>query len=175
MFVFVNNVLSLQMCKCMCTKADVGANGVKSQAGTLTMCMWIEGMAMWGCRYVTNTEWVSGRYDGSVALWSQLKKKPVSLHRGVHATGGSEGGLRGPGSPSEEAAGWVQSMAVCPQSDLVVRIGFFLRHVRAPCGAECLFHEAVSFLMCWAQGAHPWHRLYCQTYRSHCVGDCSVA
>lgn len=69
------------------------------------------------CRYITNTEWISGSYDGSVALWSQLKKKPVSLHRGVHATGAADG----PGSPSEEAAGWVQSVAVCPQSDLVVR------------------------------------------------------
>ena len=76
------------------------------------------------CRYISNTEWVSGSYDGSVALWSQLKKKPVSLHRGAHATGGAaaEGGLEGPGSPSEEAAGWVQSVAACPQSDLVVRL-----------------------------------------------------
>ena len=128
----------------MCTKAEVGANGIKSQAGVLIMCTCIEGMAMWGCRYVTNTEWVSGSYDGSVALWSQLKKKPVSLHRGVHATGGSEGGPHGPGSPSQEAAGWVQSVAVCPQSDLVVRIGFFLRHVWAPCSAEYLMHETVS-------------------------------
>lgn len=27
--------------------------------------------------YVTGTEWVSGSSDGSLALWSQLKKKPV--------------------------------------------------------------------------------------------------
>jgi hypothetical protein len=27
--------------------------------------------------YVTGTEWVSGSSDGGLALWSQLKKKPV--------------------------------------------------------------------------------------------------
>lgn len=76
---------------------------------------------MHACRYITNTEWISGSYDGSVALWSQLKKKPISLHRGVHATGQTEATAEGPGSPNEEAAGWVQSVAVCPQSDLAVR------------------------------------------------------
>lgn len=70
---------------------------------------------------MSNTEWISGSYDGSVALWSQLKKKPVSLHRGVHSVQDVNGGGTGPGSPIEEAAGWVQSVAVCPQSDLAVR------------------------------------------------------
>lgn len=40
--------------------------------------------------YVTGTEWVSGSSDGSLALWSQLKKKPVrtgprpAAERGMH-------------------------------------------------------------------------------------------
>jgi ribosomal RNA-processing protein 9 len=29
--------------------------------------------------YVTGTEWVSGSSDGGLALWSQLKKKPVRV------------------------------------------------------------------------------------------------
>ena len=75
---------------------------------------------------------MSGCYDGAVALWSQLKKKPVCIHRGAHcaagataaAAGASGGGsteARGAGSVDEASAGWVQSVAVCPGGDLVVR------------------------------------------------------
>lgn len=68
-------------------------------------------------RYINNTEWISGCYDGSVALWTQLKKKPVNIHRQVHCHEHSEAG---PGSVDADAAGWVQSVAVCPSSDLAV-------------------------------------------------------
>lgn len=72
-------------------------------------------------RYVSGTEWVSGCYDGSVALWSQMKKKPVCLHRGVHRDQGKVAEPAGPGCADGDAAGWVQSVAVCPGADLVVR------------------------------------------------------
>jgi ribosomal RNA-processing protein 9 len=67
-------------------------------------------------RYVSATEWVSGSNDGSVALWSQLKKKPVSLQKSAHcqATGAS------PGCVDGDAVAWVQSVATCPGGDLVV-------------------------------------------------------
>jgi hypothetical protein len=70
-------------------------------------------------RYLTNTEWISGCYDGSVAMWSQLKKKPTGIHRGIHSA--AQGVSHGPGCVDEEAAGWVQSVSVCPGSDLAVR------------------------------------------------------
>jgi hypothetical protein len=76
-------------------------------------------------RYVTGTEWLSGCYDGSVALWSQAKKKPVCRVKEAHsrcavavgpvATGGA-------GGVDEAAAAWVQSVAVCPGANLAVRL-----------------------------------------------------
>ena len=39
------------------------------------------------CAYVTGTEWVTGSSDGALALWSQLKKKPVAVVRGAHNAG----------------------------------------------------------------------------------------
>lgn len=83
------------------------------------------------CRYVTGTEWVSGCYDGSVALWSQTKKKPISRSKAAHAPGAPPsdsaadapvdgGGGGGAGCPEGATAAWVQSVAVCPGADLVV-------------------------------------------------------
>jgi hypothetical protein len=68
-------------------------------------------------RYVSATEWVSGSNDGSVALWSQLKKKPVSLQKAVHR---GEAGGASPGCVDGDAVSWVQSLATCPGGDLVV-------------------------------------------------------
>ena len=39
------------------------------------------------CAYVTGTEWLTGSSDGALALWSQLKKKPVAVVRGAHRAG----------------------------------------------------------------------------------------
>lgn len=68
-----------------------------------------------GGRYVTGTEWVTGSSDGSVALWSQLKKKPAVVVRGAHPAECGDGCVAG------VEAGWVQSVAACRGSDLVVR------------------------------------------------------
>jgi len=102
-------------------------------------------MALDCCRYITGTEWLSGANDGSLQVWSQLKKKPVAMVRGAHGGGGG-GGQQDAAAGEEGAAvaaaaaaasvqqppssgswavagsaalGWVQSVAVCRGSDLV--------------------------------------------------------
>ena len=78
------------------------------------------------CRYVSGTEWVTGSNDGTLSLWSQLKKKPAWNIRKAHA-----GFQESAGSANSEA-GWIQAVAVCRGSDLVV----------SQCLAECLtFHD----------------------------------
>lgn len=79
-------------------------------------------------RYITGTQWVTGASDGSLAVWSQMKKRPVSVVRGAHSAQPAAGGEAaaaglsvGAGSIGGDAASWVQSVAVCRGSDLVVR------------------------------------------------------
>lgn len=74
-------------------------------------------------RYITGTQWVSGASDGSLAVWSQMKKRPVSVVCGAHAPAADNGGdgQRGAGSIGGDPATWVQSVAVCRGTDLVVR------------------------------------------------------
>ena len=40
---------------------------------------------------MTGTEWVTGSSDGALALWSQLKKKPVAVVRNAHDAGPAAG------------------------------------------------------------------------------------
>ena len=77
-------------------------------------------MAIDCCRYITATEWLTGSADGSLAVWSQLKKKPVSVVRQAHAYPGpvGEGPPRGAGSVGGDAARWIQSVAVCRGADV---------------------------------------------------------
>lgn len=83
------------------------------------------------CRYITGTEWLSGTDDGSLQVWNQLKKKPVSIYRGAHScrpatqpgVAGATGVAAAPAKGSwatanSEAVGWVQSVAVARGSDL---------------------------------------------------------
>lgn len=42
------------------------------------------GMAVDCCKYITGTEWVTGSSDGTLALWSQTKKRPTSVLRKAH-------------------------------------------------------------------------------------------
>jgi ribosomal RNA-processing protein 9 len=75
-------------------------------------------------RYITQSEWVSGGDDGSLQVWSQLKKKPLAVLRGAHGqahvTSGDVPPERGSWAVAGSAAdGWVQSVAVCRGSDLV--------------------------------------------------------
>ncbi len=75
-------------------------------------------------RYITGTQWLSGASDGSLAVWSQMKKRPVSVIRGAHRppTNGADAddAAAGAGTIGGDAASWVQSVAVCHGSDLVV-------------------------------------------------------
>lgn len=84
-------------------------------------------MAMDCCRYVTNTEWVSGAADGSLQVWSQLKKKPLATVAAAHGRGPAAPDADADARPADgswatagsAAACWVQSVAVSRGSDLV--------------------------------------------------------
>jgi WD40 repeat protein len=79
-------------------------------------------------RYITGTEWLSGTDDGCLQVWSQMKKKPVSIYRGAHTRGPAAVAAAGavPAPPAHgswatagsEAVAWVQSVAVARGSDL---------------------------------------------------------
>ena len=65
-------------------------------------------------------QWVTGASDGSLAVWSQMKKRPVSVVKQAHEAEPA-GDHWGPAAPDSDAASWVQSVAACQGSDLVVR------------------------------------------------------
>ncbi len=69
--------------------------------------------------YVTGTEWVSGSSDGGLALWSQLKKKPVHVVRGAHPAVPQPAGAGGVGG---NATSWISAVASCHGADLVVGV-----------------------------------------------------
>jgi len=91
------------------------------------------------------TEWVTGASDGSLAMWSQTKKRPTSVLRKAHGyprpglvpfsaprSDSVEGQLAddinglaedepvGPGSVGGDAASWIGAVGVCKGTDLVV-------------------------------------------------------
>lgn len=71
-------------------------------------------------KYVTGTDWLTGTCDGTLQLWSQMKKKPAAVVRGAHGPGAPFASLSaGCSSPDAAVSGWVQSVAVCRGSDLV--------------------------------------------------------
>lgn len=78
------------------------------------------------CAYVTGTEWVTGSSDGALALWSQLKKKPVAVVRGAHHAGpvaasADSSAQRSTVSTSDEAfAGAPPGNVLCNESALIV-------------------------------------------------------
>ena len=91
----------------------------------------------------SGTEWVTGASDGTLALWSQTKKRPTSILRKAHGyptpglqtsasqvaradTNGAAGDDPneeepvGPGSVGGDAASWIGAVGVCRGTDLVV-------------------------------------------------------
>ena len=66
-------------------------------------------------------QWLSGASDGSLAVWSQMKKRPVSITKQAHAAPPSQA-KGGPAAMDSDAASWVQSVAACQGSDLVVSL-----------------------------------------------------
>lgn len=102
------------------------------------------------------TEWVTGASDGSLAMWSQTKKRPTSVLRRAHGyprpgvtpfgtqsvasvngqiptadgtNGLEDDGPVGPGSVGGDAASWIGAVGVCKGTDLVVS--------DLPCLAPC--------------------------------------
>ena len=78
------------------------------------------------CALLTPTQWVTGGDDGSISLWSQLKKKATSRVAGAHA--------RRPDDLGGQASCWVGAVAACRNSDLVAsgagdgRVRFWCAH-----------------------------------------------
>ncbi|XP_057250290.1 U3 snoRNP-associated protein-like EMB2271 [Beta vulgaris subsp. vulgaris] len=87
------------------------------------------------CCFVANDEFLSGSDDGSIELWSALRKKPVSIVRNAHVlsslnkqavlnesgripNGHTESIELKTNNPCSTAQSWVGSVAVCRNSDL---------------------------------------------------------
>ncbi len=69
-------------------------------------------------------QWVSGASDGSLAVWSQMKKRPVSIIKHAHAAPALKAD-GGPAAMDSDAASWVQSVTACQGADLVVSLSNF--------------------------------------------------
>lgn len=73
------------------------------------------------CRYATSTEWLTGSSDGSLALWTQFKKKPVAVLPHAHALPTADASPTAEGNAGVDPRSWIQSVAVAHNSDLAVR------------------------------------------------------
>ena len=97
-------------------------------------------------RFISQGEVVSGGNDGTLQVWNQLRKKPLSVIHTAHGLGatrihgGPSAGCAAemvPGTaatvpPSvSDVTGWVQAVAVCRNSDLVASGGLPLLHSNA--------------------------------------------
>ncbi|PKU69362.1 U3 snoRNP-associated protein-like YAOH [Dendrobium catenatum] len=83
------------------------------------------------CCFINDSEFLSGSDDGSIELWSILRKKPIHIIKNAHAllsshdehlpTNSKEGLPNGnhAGGCSTSVQSWVSSVAVCRGSDLV--------------------------------------------------------
>ncbi|XP_010529361.1 PREDICTED: U3 snoRNP-associated protein-like YAO [Tarenaya hassleriana] len=78
------------------------------------------------CSFINNDEFLSGSDNGTIALWTMLRKKPVYIVKNAHPVtngevtinGSLENGDRDPGSYCSSAYSWVSSVTVCRGSDL---------------------------------------------------------
>lgn len=89
-------------------------------------------------RFISQGEVVSGGNDGTLQVWNQLRKKPLSVVRSAHGPGatqlhgGPSAGCAAESVPGNtvptvsDVTGWVQSVAVCRNSDLVAS-GVFIK------------------------------------------------
>ncbi|KAJ7529169.1 hypothetical protein O6H91_15G036100 [Diphasiastrum complanatum] len=68
------------------------------------------------CCFISNAEFLSGSDDGSVALWSTMRKKPVFLAKNAHENGflGAHTSVHSCGAVES----WVGAVCVCRGSDL---------------------------------------------------------
>ncbi|KGN52615.1 U3 snoRNP-associated protein-like YAO [Cucumis sativus] len=88
------------------------------------------------CCFISNDEFLSGSDDGSIELWTALKKKPVFIVRNAHSSSSSStnlelkengaipNGCMGNGDANHNtshnlsAYSWISSVSVCRNSDL---------------------------------------------------------
>ncbi|KAH0910386.1 hypothetical protein HID58_033707 [Brassica napus] len=72
------------------------------------------------CCFISDTEYLSGSDNGTVALWGMLKKKPIFLLKNEHSVTINENGDHDnvEYNNSCTASSWVSSVAVCRGSDL---------------------------------------------------------
>ncbi len=84
-------------------------------------------------RLISQAEFISGGCDGTLQVWNQLRKKPMSIIQHAHGAGAqarhggasagciSEAAVPGGEQPEKvpDVTGWLQSVAVCRNSDLV--------------------------------------------------------
>ena len=93
---------------------------------------------------VAHPSGVHGVNAGSLALWSQMKKKPVSVVRDAHP---AEPDPAGPGGAGGNATSWLSAVACCRGSDLVVRLWKLW---------VCLRGHNLKNVLCAYNGETPW-------------------
>lgn len=89
------------------------------------------------CAYLTGTEWVTGSSDGSVAVWSQLKKKPVAVVRGAHYAGPSVTAGTPPTAASGGAAADAEAADDAPQEASSREVGGDVAPGPGSIGGDC--------------------------------------
>ena len=60
-------------------------------------------------RFINETHFISGSDDGSVCLWSNMKKRPIAIVRNAHNAE----------SPINSTPRWITAVAALPNADLV--------------------------------------------------------
>uniref|UniRef100_A0AAF5CRW6 Anaphase-promoting complex subunit 4 WD40 domain-containing protein n=1 Tax=Strongyloides stercoralis TaxID=6248 RepID=A0AAF5CRW6_STRER len=63
--------------------------------------------------YLDSTTFASGAIDGSISIWSSMKKKPICIQKFAHKNGKN----------NEDCQTWITSLAAIPYSDLIVSGG----------------------------------------------------
>ncbi|CEF63481.1 U3 small nucleolar RNA-interacting protein 2 [Strongyloides ratti] len=63
--------------------------------------------------YLDSTTFASGAIDGSISIWSSMKKKPICIQKFAHKNG----------KDNKDCQNWITSLAAIPYSDLMVSGG----------------------------------------------------
>uniref|UniRef100_A0A0N5C6P7 WD_REPEATS_REGION domain-containing protein n=1 Tax=Strongyloides papillosus TaxID=174720 RepID=A0A0N5C6P7_STREA len=63
--------------------------------------------------YLDSNTFVSGAIDGSISIWTTLKKKPICIQKNAHKNGKS----------NKDGQDWITALAAIPYSDLIVSGG----------------------------------------------------
>jgi ribosomal RNA-processing protein 9 len=74
-----------------------------------------QGTSIESCRFISNSQWVTGNQEGCICLWSTTKKKPISFYKLKN----DHSEQKGTGSIQENSTGWVSSLATGNDTDLI--------------------------------------------------------